>query len=42
MRNQGTGMARRLATNVVYTGGRVTARSGKRTDRKEREVKREV
>jgi hypothetical protein len=41
MRDQGTGMARRPATNVVYTG-RETAKNGKWTDRKEREEKREV
>jgi hypothetical protein len=41
MRNQGTGMARRPATNVVRAG-RETAKNGKRTDRKEREEKREV
>jgi hypothetical protein len=34
-------MARRPATNVVYTG-RETAKNGEWTDRKEREVKREV
>jgi len=33
-------MARRPASNVVYTG-RETARSGKRTYRKEREEKKE-
>lgn len=41
MRDQGTGMARRPATNAVYTG-RETAKNGKCTDRKEREEKREV
>jgi hypothetical protein len=41
MRDQGTGMARRPATNVVYTG-RETAENEKGTDRKEREEKREV
>jgi hypothetical protein len=34
-------MARRPATNVVYTGSE-TAKNGKRTDRKERKEKREV
>jgi hypothetical protein len=41
MKDQGTGMSRRPATNAVDTG-RETAKSGKRTGRKEREEKREM